>query len=520
MAKSSMFCPNCGTVGAPKTITKGSFLIEFILWLAFLIPGLIYSIWRLSSRYQACPACKAPNMIPTNSPLAVQVAQRSGNAAQAPVPNRPAISMIATKKASYATVWAVVGGLCGLGLAGALGAALGHVPGAGMVLFALLVAGAAIGWVGRYLDAAPPWSKAYSVAITKQPIVSGAVASFVFVVSLVAMLSWQSHAPAEQSAEEAKQQQIASQAQALIVQKLAEEQREQQLAERFKKQKDNLFSMLESVRDLIDQKEVVAATVAHAKLGGMVAEFESSAEAKTLEYDALVRGLNSNGTLLEDLVAERNSEFEAHVIEAGDLVRERKLDEAEQLLAGIEQDLAPLAKADEMRLPMAMRGLRERVQPQIDGIRNKIVERRNSYDLRERIILGGYAYVVRKVRQKKSLGNWIARETAGDGATFLIVEYSIENLGSETETVMADDFEVEDSEGRKYRASSGANTALAMSGGAKDLFASELHPGVKKKMSTAFEVPKAMLRSGFTIIIPEKGLFGTGKAKIGLLVLR
>lgn len=86
MAKSSMFCPNCGTIGAPKTITKGSILIEIVLWLAFLLPGLIYSIWRLSSRYQACPACKAPNMIPANSPLALQATQAKGKAAPAPPP--------------------------------------------------------------------------------------------------------------------------------------------------------------------------------------------------------------------------------------------------------------------------------------------------------------------------------------------------------------------------------------------------------------------------------------------------
>lgn len=61
-------CVNCGSRGFPKTKTKGSFFIELILWLCFLIPGLIYSVWRLTTRYKACPKCGAPNMVPFDSP--------------------------------------------------------------------------------------------------------------------------------------------------------------------------------------------------------------------------------------------------------------------------------------------------------------------------------------------------------------------------------------------------------------------------------------------------------------------
>lgn len=63
-----MICPNCGTRGTPKTITKGSMGIELILWLCFLIPGLIYSIWRLSSKQQGCPSCDQVGMININTP--------------------------------------------------------------------------------------------------------------------------------------------------------------------------------------------------------------------------------------------------------------------------------------------------------------------------------------------------------------------------------------------------------------------------------------------------------------------
>ena len=67
MARSEI-CPNCGYTGKAKSITKGSILIELVLWLFFIIPGLIYSLWRLTTRHPACPQCGATNMVPLDSP--------------------------------------------------------------------------------------------------------------------------------------------------------------------------------------------------------------------------------------------------------------------------------------------------------------------------------------------------------------------------------------------------------------------------------------------------------------------
>lgn len=63
-------CTTCGHVGKTKTVTKGSFAIELLLWLFFLLPGLIYSVWRLTSRHEACSSCGSTTVIPLNSPLA------------------------------------------------------------------------------------------------------------------------------------------------------------------------------------------------------------------------------------------------------------------------------------------------------------------------------------------------------------------------------------------------------------------------------------------------------------------
>lgn len=78
MAK-QLICTLCGYTGSPKKKTKGNFLIEVILWLFFIIPGLIYSIWRLSNKQETCPKCGNASMIPSDSPQGQKLAaeQRS-----------------------------------------------------------------------------------------------------------------------------------------------------------------------------------------------------------------------------------------------------------------------------------------------------------------------------------------------------------------------------------------------------------------------------------------------------------
>lgn len=69
-------CSNCGHLGDEKQVTKGSLGIEILLWLCFLVPGLIYSVWRLSSRYSACAHCEAPNLVPVDSPRGEQLVKQ------------------------------------------------------------------------------------------------------------------------------------------------------------------------------------------------------------------------------------------------------------------------------------------------------------------------------------------------------------------------------------------------------------------------------------------------------------
>lgn len=69
-------CLDCGTQGRAKVKTPGSIWIEVILWLALIVPGLIYSVWRLSSKKLVCPACGSTRLVPTDSPAGLEAVRR------------------------------------------------------------------------------------------------------------------------------------------------------------------------------------------------------------------------------------------------------------------------------------------------------------------------------------------------------------------------------------------------------------------------------------------------------------
>ena len=64
-----MICKTCGSRSGTENVIKGSILIEIILWLFFLVPGLIYSIWRLASKHKTCKNCGSVVLVPVDSPI-------------------------------------------------------------------------------------------------------------------------------------------------------------------------------------------------------------------------------------------------------------------------------------------------------------------------------------------------------------------------------------------------------------------------------------------------------------------
>jgi len=82
-----LICSNCGYQGIAETTKKGSFGISCFLWLSififgainlflgliFLVLALVYTSWRIISKYSGCPQCKATNMIGVNSPIGKKI---------------------------------------------------------------------------------------------------------------------------------------------------------------------------------------------------------------------------------------------------------------------------------------------------------------------------------------------------------------------------------------------------------------------------------------------------------------
>lgn len=69
-------CRDCGSMGKPKSDTPGSILIEIVLWICFIVPGLIYSLWRLSRRRKVCAVCGSANIVPVDSPVGQDLVRR------------------------------------------------------------------------------------------------------------------------------------------------------------------------------------------------------------------------------------------------------------------------------------------------------------------------------------------------------------------------------------------------------------------------------------------------------------
>ena len=74
MSRPTHVCTDCGTQAKPRTATPGSIGIEILLWLCFLVPGLIYSAWRMSARRDdACPECGG-KMVSLETPVGARLA--------------------------------------------------------------------------------------------------------------------------------------------------------------------------------------------------------------------------------------------------------------------------------------------------------------------------------------------------------------------------------------------------------------------------------------------------------------
>ena len=66
-------CTLCLNRVEPEARIRGSSVIELILWCCFLLPGIVYGLWRMSTQYEVCTECGSTELIPVDSPRGRQL---------------------------------------------------------------------------------------------------------------------------------------------------------------------------------------------------------------------------------------------------------------------------------------------------------------------------------------------------------------------------------------------------------------------------------------------------------------
>ena len=63
-------CLHCGHEGAPRVVYDGLLVVEVVLWLFLIIPGLVYSLWRQGTRRKICAVCGWKRLVRPDTPAA------------------------------------------------------------------------------------------------------------------------------------------------------------------------------------------------------------------------------------------------------------------------------------------------------------------------------------------------------------------------------------------------------------------------------------------------------------------
>lgn len=76
-------CLKCFTRTSPDYALGGSGALELVLWLLFLLPGLLYSLSRITNAKQVCPTCKSTDVVPSHTSRAQELI-KAGKAVRGP----------------------------------------------------------------------------------------------------------------------------------------------------------------------------------------------------------------------------------------------------------------------------------------------------------------------------------------------------------------------------------------------------------------------------------------------------
>lgn len=96
-----LICTTCGSIGEYHETRPGSNLVEVVLWLWMIIPGVLYSAWRNSKKSAVCASCSARTLIMAGTPVGRQILQStSPNMQITDIPPRKPIETAGQKAVS------------------------------------------------------------------------------------------------------------------------------------------------------------------------------------------------------------------------------------------------------------------------------------------------------------------------------------------------------------------------------------------------------------------------------------
>ena len=100
---------------------------------------------------------------------------------------------------------------------------------------------------------------------------------------------------------------------------------------------------------------------------------------------------------------------------------------------------------------------------------------------------GDLAFTVQSMDNAQTIGNSFDQKTAQ--GTYYILTVKIQNNGKDTKTINASDFNIVDSQGRKYDYSTDGQTAMEMSDGGTSFFLQQIQPSLSVTGKIVFDVP-------------------------------
>jgi predicted RNA-binding Zn-ribbon protein involved in translation (DUF1610 family) len=75
-------CKDCGYVGPAKGTYRGNACVHFViaafLSVFFIVPGVIYWLWAVSTIHNVCPECGGESIIPVDSPMGKKLVEEHG----------------------------------------------------------------------------------------------------------------------------------------------------------------------------------------------------------------------------------------------------------------------------------------------------------------------------------------------------------------------------------------------------------------------------------------------------------